>query len=523
MVSRVVLGCGAVGQRLAEKLSDWYGIQRVVCERQSRVEALREEGVDALNADPTDPDVLVDLGDVDVVVVASDEPAQNRAIARAARTRFTDALLVAYAGVGATPAEDADLAAIADRLIDPETAFAAVVVDRVAGERAEDSLELRRVLEDIDGTLAVVMHDNPDPDAIASAVALTRLAKAVGTPAEACYFGEISHQQNRAMVNLLDLDLRNLERDDELGEFGGFALVDHSRPGVNDQLPEELHVDIVVDHHPPRGPIQGTYQDLRYDVGSTSTLLTDHFHRFGVSLDSTVATALLYGIQIDTQEFSREVSTLDFEAAATLLPHVDDVVLERIEAPSISGDTLDTMARAIENRQVRGSVLVTGAGRINDRDALPQAADKLLTMDGITTTLVYGFMEGMVYISARAQGTDIDLGETLRSAFDQIGSAGGHADMAGAQIPITDAFGEFESDEERDEAIQEVIEERFFEATEQLPASVRRTRYDDDPDRSGELEFTFDGGSELPLLLPSSGSDSDEDPTLDDGLTVADE
>ncbi|WP_267643020.1 DHH family phosphoesterase [Haloarchaeobius amylolyticus] len=520
MVSRVVLGCGAVGQRLAEKLADWAGVQRVVCERQSRVEALREEGVDALGADPTDPDVLVDLADADVVIVASDDPHENRAIAAAARKRFEDALLVAYAGIGASTTDDAALSGLVDRVIDPETSFASVVADRVAGERAEDSLELRRVLESIDGKLAVVMHDNPDPDAIASAVALSRLSKAVGTPAEACYFGDISHQQNRAMVNLLDLDLRNLDPADDLGEFDGFALVDHSRPGVNDQLPEELHVDIVVDHHPPRGAIQGTYTDLRYDVGATSTLLTDHFYRFGVSLDKTVATALLYGIQIDTQEFSREVSTLDFEAAATLLPHVDEVVLERIESPSISGDTLDTMARAIENRQVRGSVLVTGAGRINDRDALPQAADKLLTMDGITTTLVYGFMEGMVYISARAQGTDIDLGETLRSAFNQIGSAGGHADMAGAQIPITQAFGEFETDEDRDEAIQEVIEERFFEATEQLPPSARRTR-----DRDRHLEFTYDGGIELPLPSSAPGSDGEEDESVreDGGLTVADE
>ncbi|WP_435360750.1 DHH family phosphoesterase [Haloarchaeobius sp. DFWS5] len=497
MVSRVVLGCGAVGQRLVEGMADWHGFQRVVCSHESRVQALREEGVNALCADPTDPDVLAELSHADVVVVASDDSAANVQIARGAHDRYPDALLVAYAGLGVTDADLDELASLADRVIEPGNELATTVMGRVAGDRAEDSIELRRVLTSIDGTLAVMMHDNPDPDAIASAVGLARLAEAVGTPAVACYYGEISHQENRAMVNLLDLDLRNLEPDADLGEFAGFALVDHSRPGVNDQLPEELHVDIVIDHHPPRGAIQGRYQDLRYDVGSTSTLLTDHFSRFGVPFDETISTALLYGIQVDTQDFAREVSTLDFEAAATLLPYVDEAMLERIESPSISGDTLDTLARAIGGREVRGSVLVTGAGGINDRDALPQAADKLLTMDGITTTLVYGFMDDTVFISARAQGTDIDLGETLRSAFDQIGSAGGHADMAGAQIPITQAFGEFESDDERDRAIRDVIEDRFFDAIQAVPASVRQGHHETDSE--GKIEFSFDGGSTVEL------------------------
>ncbi|MFD1645074.1 DHH family phosphoesterase [Haloarchaeobius litoreus] len=466
MVTRLFLGCGAVGQRLLEATEGWTGTERVVCEAESRVTTLREEGVDATVGDPSDPETLAALDDAGVVVVASDDARQNQRVAVAARRRFPGAFLLAYAG----PEGDAEaLRSVADRVVDPTDAVATRAVDRVSGEAAEDSLRLRQVLAEIDGTLAVVMHDNPDPDAIASGVAMCRLAEATGTDAEACYYGEISHQENRAMVNLLDLDLRTLGPDDDIGEFGGFALVDHARPSVNDQLPEELHVDIVIDHHPPRGPVQGRYQDLRTDVGSTSTLLTDHFSRLGVPLDESTATALLYGIQVDTNEFRREASRLDFEAAARLLPFVDEAVLDRIESPSVDGETLDTLARAIENREVRGSVLVTGVGSISDRDALPQAADKLLTMDGITCTLVYGFIDDTTYVSSRARGTDVDLGETLRAAFDQIGSAGGHADMAGAQIPVTQAFGEFDGDDERDEAIRDVITDRFFDAWYERP------------------------------------------------------
>ena len=465
MVRRLVLGCGRAGETVVGVVSTWGGDLRAVVPDEARAESI-EGTATVVHGDPTDPETYPES--VDVVLVLGEDGERNLAAARQARESFPDALIVACGGREG-PDVVGELGEVADRVVDARALLTDHLLDSVTGENAQRVCRLLHVLRDIDGRLAVVMHDNPDPDAIASGVAMCRLAEATGTDAEACYYGDISHQENRAMVNLLDLDLRTLGPDDDLGQFGGFALVDHARPSINDQLPEELHVDIVVDHHPPRGPVQGRYQDIRTDVGSTSTLLTDHCHRLGVRLDESVATALLYGIQIDTNEFRREASRLDFEAAARLLPYVDEAVLDRIESPSVDGETLDTLSRAIENREVRGSVIVTGVGSISDRDALPQAADKLLTMSGITCTLVYGFIDDTTYVSARARGTDVDLGETLRAAFNQIGSAGGHADMAGAQIPVTQAFGECVDEAERDEAIRDIITDRFFDAWYERP------------------------------------------------------
>jgi nanoRNase/pAp phosphatase (c-di-AMP/oligoRNAs hydrolase) len=487
MVSRVVLGCGAVGQRLVGRVADRGGVAAVVCESESRVEALRSENVSATVGDPTDPGVLAALPAATAVVVATDDPGRNAAIVRRVRDRYEDVFVLAYGGQRPTDAQLDDLAAVADAVVDPTSVLAEHVSGHVVGERAEDTRRLREVLGDVDGELAVVMHDNPDPDAIGSAVALATLAEALGTPATPCYFGDISHQENRAMVNLLELDLENLDAAAPLERFGGFALVDHSRPGVNDQLPEDLAVDVVVDHHPARGAVPARYADLRADVGATSTLVLDHLHRYGITPSATVATALMYGIQVDTHDFAREVSTLDFEAAASILPSVDADKLAKIESPSVSGDTMETLAAAIEDREVRGSVLASFAGEINDRDALPQAADKLLTMEGITTVLVYGLLEDAVVMSARARGREVDLGETLRVAFDHIGSAGGHADMAGAQVPVTDAFGEFEDDAERLAAVRELVTETFFDVLHDRPG--RSGEVEPDPDSVG---FEFD-------------------------------
>jgi nanoRNase/pAp phosphatase (c-di-AMP/oligoRNAs hydrolase) len=249
--------------------------------------------------------------------------------------------------------------------------------------------------------------------------------------------------------------------------YDGGALGDHSRPGVNDGLPEDTQIDIVVDHYPPRAPAEAHCVDLRRDGGATSTILAEYLRRAGIEPEESLATALLFGIRIDTNDFAREVSTMDFEAAAWLLTHADLSALDRVESPSMTSTVLETLARAIRDRDVRGDALASNVGPISDRDSLAQAADRLLNMEGIRIAVVYGFKDGTVYVSGRARGTDVDLGESLRDALGAIGSAGGHADMAGAQVPLG-ILGdtEEESAEELSAIVTEVIAGRIFETLE---------------------------------------------------------
>jgi nanoRNase/pAp phosphatase (c-di-AMP/oligoRNAs hydrolase) len=459
MSSRLVLGCGSVGRRLATSGGAADGVL-VVTTDEHRVETLRADGIQAELADPTDPAVLRELDAApETVVVGGTDPGTNRAAAEAAREVFPDAFLLGYAGERPTDDVVTALGATADRVVDPREVVGEFLLERV-GDAGLRTRQLRRVLGTAEPPLAIVAHDNPDPDAIASAVALRTVAERAGTPAEACYYGEISHQENRALVNLLEFDLANLAAGEDISRFGSVALVDHSRPGVNDQLPPDTDVDVVIDHHPPRAPVEARFVDLRSDVGATSTLLTGYLRELGIDPGPATATGLLFGIRVDPDDFSREVSVDDFEAATYLLPHVDGAALERIESPSVSGETLDIVGRAIAERDVRDDALLSYVGLINDRDALAQAADRLLTMEGVSTVLVYGRMDDTVFASARSRGAEIDLGEALREAFGQIGSAGGHADMAGAQIPVGALV---QSDDDRDEVVQDVVTDRFFE------------------------------------------------------------
>ena len=481
MVRRLLLGCSAAGSALVDHHVSGDDAA-VVTDDEAWVSTLRERSIAVVEADPTDPSAYPD--EAAIVVVAGDDAARNVAAATAARERYPDALVVARVGDGATAARIDALESVADRVVDPTAALVdrvcdAIGVDVGAGEGVESAEEgaeagigdtgerpsrLVRTLRGLSGSLLVVAHDNPDPDAIASALGLARVAEAVGVDADVCYGGDISHQENRAMVNLLDLSLRTVDGID-LEDYGGIALVDHSRPGINDSLPEETPVDVVIDHHPPRGPVDGTFVDVRPDAGSASTLIEEYLSRLGVEPDRALATALLYGIRVDTRDFTREVSGRDFEAAASLTPHADESTLERVESPSVSPETLRVFAAAIDRRDVRGSTLATCVGEMHDRDALSQAADRLLDLEGIDVTFVYGYTDGVVHGSARARGADVDVGELLRDALEQVGSAGGHADMAGMQVPLG-ILAAVPDETELAAVVEEFVGERFFEALE---------------------------------------------------------
>ena len=464
MISRLILGDGAIGSSLVEHAVGHPGTLFVVTDDAGWVTTLRDSTIPAVESDPTDPTQFPSYADF--VVVADSSVERTERIVTVARETFPEATISVVIGVEATAEQRKRLTERADHAIDPTRDVIDRVLDTVGGSQPGQMHRLLAEIRPLSKPLAVVAHDNPDPDAIASALALAKIAESVGVPADACYFGEISHQENRALVNLLSLSMRRLDPSAfDPDDYGAIALVDHARPGVNDSLPPETPVSIVIDHHPPRVPLEsgGRYLDVRPEVGSTSTIMVEYLRRLGLTPDETLSTALLYGIQTDTKRFTREVSQADFEAASFLSAFASEETLRRIESPSVTPAVLDTLATAIDEREIRERALASCVGRIGDRDALAQAADELLNMEGVSTVIVFGYLDGTIYVSGRARGPDVDLGETLRDALGQIGSAGGHANMAGAQLPLG-LLESTEDDASLSAVVRELVAERFFAA-----------------------------------------------------------
>lgn len=463
MVRCLVLGSEAIGHEGLISMLRLIGELQVIDADEGRIETLRDNSISAIHGDPGNPDLFELENQPDLALVASAEAETNLRAVKAVRAKFDDIHVIAISGEDNVSLRS-EIERISDRYVDSIDETTEAILTVGTGKRGVRFAEFAQTIRTISGRLGVFMHTDPDPDAIGSALALRDIARMYGVNADACYFGEISHQENQALVNLLDLDLHHLEGESfEPDTFEGYALVDHSRPGVNDRLSRDVDIDIVIDHHPPRGPVDGRFLDLRTDVGATSTILVDYLDALSVDVDNQLATALLFGIRVDTRDFGRDITVSDFEAASRLLPLANMDVLERVEGPSITGDTLDTIGQAIKGYERAGSVVVSSAGRIRTRDSLAQAADRLLGMKDVTLSVAFGILDDVVHVSARTRASDLDVGELMRRAFADLGSAGGHADMAGAQLSIG-ILGDVRIGEESlEDVIETIIRGRLYE------------------------------------------------------------
>ena len=331
-------------------------------------------------------------------------------------------------------------------------------------------------------TLTIVCHNNPDPDCLASAFALGRIAIAAGIDEHhILYSGDISHQQNRAFVNLIDIDLKPFDPTavQDRPEESLLAFVDHSVPGANNRVPVGTPVDVVIDHHPSE-EIEARYIDHREEVGATATILTEYVRELDIEMDSDLGTALLFAIRRETLGFLRGATREEYEAAGWLHDHADGALLRTLSTPSVTGATVDTIAKAIRNRTVRGSVLITGIGRTSERDALPQAADYLATLEGVETAIVFGIVEDGIQLSARSTDSRIHIGDVLDAAFSEVGSAGGHREMAGGEVPLG-IFADYTTDDtELFEIVEQVVSARLIAELKLTPEGETNANVDDE-------------------------------------------
>lgn len=298
--------------------------------------------------------------------------------------------------------------------------------------------------------VTVLTHPNPDPDAMSAAMGVAMLAEQAGTDATIQYTGQIRHQENRAFRTVLDVSLDRVEHVTDLATED-VVLVDHNEPrgfqGADGVLPTA-----VVDHHPGDG-VGSAFTDVRTDYGACASIVAEYFQDLDAvpvepdkhaseagskrTISTEAATGMLYGILADTSHLTVGASTADFEAAGYLRPGVDEDLLDRIANPAVDAEVLDVKARAIAGRQVNGSFAVADVGAINNADAIPQAADELILLEGITAVVVWGKRDGTLHLSGRSRDDRVHMGQTLEMALEEIpnANAGGHARMGGGRIP----------------------------------------------------------------------------------------
>jgi len=311
----------------------------------------------------------------------------------------------------------------------------------------------------------VIIQDFPDPDALSSAWAYQLIAQQYEIQCDIVYAGILSHQENIALVKLTGLPAKRWgiqtlkERD--LSVYQGCVLIDTQ--GTTSQLmplvrEQELPITVIIDHHTDQGEMDAEFVDLRAQTRATATILTQYIQsgllKFNTSNNKHVkcATALMHGLRSDTNRLM-QAQEEDFIAAAYLSRFYDVQLLNAVLQMSRSKRVMDVIERSLRNRIVQNNFSIAGVGylRYDDRDAIPQAADFLVTEENVHTAVVYGIVHNeheeleVVIGSLRTTKLTLDPDEFIKEAFGQDTQGryfGGGRYMAGGfEVPLGFLYG----------------------------------------------------------------------------------
>ena len=298
--------------------------------------------------------------------------------------------------------------------------------------------QYQRYFADADRVL-ILLHNEPDPDALAAGLALRNVLRRTRTTAIIGALQGITRPENLRMADLLDIGVEIVTPDD-FGAFARIATVDVQPHYFGGLLPK---VDLVVDHHPEQPGYTAVFKDIRADYGSTCTILTEHLRAVDVSISERTATAMLYAIKSDTLFFARHTNRSDLDAFTFLYPLSDPALIRKMEGADLTIERLEHVSRALATSRLRSQVLSAFVGETTREDFIPHTADFLLQIEDVRWSIVSGIVSGQLIVSVRNLGYSRNAGEFVKTVFGDIGNAGGHRSMAKAVIPIDRFRGKF--------------------------------------------------------------------------------
>ncbi|HIK17883.1 MAG TPA: bifunctional oligoribonuclease/PAP phosphatase NrnA [Leptolyngbyaceae cyanobacterium M33_DOE_097] len=317
----------------------------------------------------------------------------------------------------------------------------------------------------------IVLQDFPDPDALSSGWAYKLIAQTFNIQCDMVYCGTLSHQENIALVKLTSLPAQRWPlptmKGRDLSSYQGCVLIDNQ--GTTSQMmpfirEAGLPIVVVIDHHSSQGEINAEFVDIRAQTRATATILTQYLQSGLLKLERNLrehvrcATALMHGLRSDTNAL-RQAQEEDFLAAAYLSRFYDAQLLSEILQSSRSRQVMEVIERALKNRMVQNNFSISGVGylRYDDRDAIPQAADFLVTEENVHTAVVYGIVHDedeeleLVVGSLRTNKLTLDPDEFIKEAFGQDAEGrffgGGRSQAGGFEIPLGFLSGFTESSE----------------------------------------------------------------------------
>lgn len=276
-------------------------------------------------------------------------------------------------------------------------------------------------------------HNFPDPDAIASAYGLQKLLELYGVESTLCYDGRIDKLSASKMLDAFHI--RMLPYEDlvsDMRETDRIICVDFQKHSgnVTDFVGDEV---ACIDHHPTFVPVKYGYQDIRL-TGACATLIAEYYALSGKEPDSDVATALLYGLKMDTLQFTRGVTELDIKMFAFLFPRCGQEKLADLERNNMEFADLKAYGAAIESVELYDKIGFSCIPFSCPDALIAILSDFILALIEVEVAVVFSFREDGVKLSVRSEDPNVHAGNLLHEALKSIGNGGGHASMGGGFI-----------------------------------------------------------------------------------------
>ena len=284
-------------------------------------------------------------------------------------------------------------------------------------------------------TVYIQTHNFPDPDAIGSAFGLQELLRQFGIPAKICYDGRIDKLSTSKMLDAFHIEMFSKEEiHDQMRDEDSIICVDSQKNAGNitDFTGDEI---ACIDHHPTYVAVPYLYSDIR-NVGACATLIAGYYSDMGIAPSRDAASAMLYGIKMDTMQFTRGVTEEDIQAFAFLFPLSDKKALTQLETNNVEFQDLKAYAAAIDHIRVYGYVGISRIPFPCSDAMIAILSDFILSLIEVEVAVIYCRRENGVKLSVRSERDDVDAGTLVHLALEGIGDGGGHAAMAGGLIPV---------------------------------------------------------------------------------------
>lgn len=315
--------------------------------------------------------------------------------------------------------------------------------------------KLEELIEIIRGEdVYIQTHNYPDQDALASAYGLKYLLEVKGIKATICYKGQVDKLNTIAMMDELNISTVYIDDEKEMDETSKIIIIDGQKGNANvqDFIGDEV---ACIDHHKLQETDMYKFFDIRSEVGACSSIIASYYVENNIEMPVSVATALLYGVKMDTNNLSRGVSDLDIDMFYMLFKKADRDSIRRFDCCSLQMEDLKAYSAAIENLKVFGNVGIVNIGKNCGEAILGTMSDFIMSLDKVKFSVVYSYRAGGIKFSVRNEEIGLDAATVIRECLKGYGSGGGHATMAAGFVPNVA--------EEDAKNISREIEERIIE------------------------------------------------------------